>query len=105
MMLVAAQAVHGNLVSGIAQSTKDDVANQLCIIGDGARSLALACLLSASGHSARVWVEQEDFAAAGGNKWPAEYEIRKRRAAVSSFRGKTGFTGLDYDLATAIKGA
>jgi len=76
---------------------------QLCIIGDGAISLAAGCILSGGTQELRIWAPKQK---SGQNKQlPTEFEVRARGAHSVGIRQKTSFSVTSDDCKTAMGSA
>lgn len=106
-MLLSAQSAQSVATSASIFPSGIESPVDLCIICDGDVSLGAASILTAGGHSVRLWASQDRSITLPQyiNKLPLEFEVRERGAAVSSVRGKTGFGIVSEDLKVAIKGS
>ncbi len=106
-MTISAQSAHHNVVVTSKSPPAAVESFDLCIIGDGASSLAAACILSTGGHNVRFSPirENEKSFAAFVDRLPLEYELRGRGASVSSQRSIAAYGSVSIDLAAAVKDA
>jgi len=101
-MLVTTQTQFQSLSALQSIAPLEAQISDICIIGDGAVSLAAGCLFAGSVHSLRV------LSLPGKHipeALPTEFEIRDRGASVSTFRARTCFTNRTIDYKTALRGA
>lgn len=76
---------------------------ELCIIGDGAISLAAGCILSGGKQNLRIWSPRQK---SGSTKpLPVEFEVRERGAHSVGLRVKTAFSVVSDDCKTAVGSA
>jgi len=103
-MITSARPAQTNIASSIQPTENDSL--DLCIICDGAESLAVAALLSNGGHSVRLWPINETEKTLSGyvDRLPTEYELRDRGANIGSFRGTTRFADVSCVLPPMLKG-
>lgn len=76
---------------------------QLCIIGDGAVSLAAGCILSGGKQELRIWSSRHK--AGSTRQLPIEFEVRERGAHSVGLREKTSFSIITDDCKTALGSA
>lgn len=88
-----ATAVH----SAASVSSNFNECSDVCVVAEGDVGLALACLLFHNGHDINVLTSRAP------ETMPKEYEIRLRRAAVSSFRGTADFARASNDAEATVR--
>ncbi len=76
---------------------------ELCIIGDGAISLAAGCILSGGKQNLRIWSPRQK--AVPSRPLPVEFEVRERGAHSVGLRVKTAFSVVSDDCKTALGSA
>ncbi len=102
-MLVSAQSQSTIYPSFQSLAQINIQTSELCIIGDGAISLAAGCILSGGRQNLRIWSPREK--STQSRQLPLEFEIRERGATVSDFRSKTAFAVVSDDCKTALGNA
>jgi len=76
---------------------------ELCIIGDGAISLAAGCILSGGKQNLRIWSPKQK--SVQNKQLPGEFEVRERGAHSVGLRVKTAFSVVSDDCKTALGSA
>ncbi|CAN5144126.1 hypothetical protein BH10CYA1_BH10CYA1_38240 [soil metagenome] len=76
---------------------------ELCIIGDGAISLAAGCILSGGKQNLRIWSPKQK--SVQNKQLPVEFEIRERGSHSVGMRVKTAFSVVSDDCKTALGSA
>jgi hypothetical protein len=102
-MLVSAQSqsISYSSIQSIAQINFQT--SELCIIGDGAISLAAGCILSGGRQNLRIWSPRVKSAQI--KQLPTEFEIRERGATGGASRVKTAFSVVSDDCKIALGNA
>ncbi|HEY9783896.1 MAG TPA: hypothetical protein V6D17_00750 [Candidatus Obscuribacterales bacterium] len=100
-MLVSTQNVQTSMTAGVQAPQQNAVfpgsASDICVYADNEVGLALACLLTQNGHGVRVLTNTPQA------QMPREFEVRVRRAGVSSYRGELRFAALESDVEQAMR--
>jgi hypothetical protein len=106
-MITSARPAQTSFVASPQTQVPSSETFELCIICDGAVSIAAASILALSGQSVRLCPinESDKTLKSFIDRLPLEFEMRDRGANVSSYRGKTNFGIVTPDLAVALKGA
>lgn len=102
-MLVSAQSQSSSYTSFQSIASINVQTNELCIIGDGAVSLAAGCVLSGGKLNLRVWSPKSK------NKetvaMPGEFEIRERGSSFVEVKAKAPISVVSDDCKTAMGNA
>jgi len=106
-MLVSAHPVQSQLSSIVQTITTFPTGSDLCIICDGAVSMALASLITAAGHNVRLWPINETVKTLTGfaEKLPDHFEVCERTTGLCLSKGKPSFGLLTPDAKVALKGS
>lgn len=102
-MLVTTQTQSSSYASFQSIAQINFQTNELCIIGDGAVSLAAGCILSGGKQNLRIW--SPNSKAATNRELPQEFEIRARGSSETESRGKTAFSVVSDDCKIALGNA
>lgn len=106
-MLVSPQSAQSQIPTASQVYAGSTSGAELCIICDGAPSLAVGSVLSQSGHKVRLWPIKETAKTLSAfmQRVPLEMEIRPRGSAAVAERARAAFSIVSHDPAVSLRGA